>query len=100
MVRDLNNTKLSRLKTFPIDTLKIGQSFVRYLPDDYNDVTIVKSIIGLAKGLDLDIVAEGIENKEQLEFLQSNNCGIGQGYYFSKPSAPHVIEEMLTKKVP
>lgn len=93
-------SSLSRLKTLPINTLKIDQSFVRDLLDDDDDATIVKSIIALAKGLGLDIVAEGIENKEQLEFLQANGCHMGQGYYFAKPSDPSVIEEMLNKKEP
>ena len=78
-------SSLNYLKRFPVDTLKIDQSFVSELPTNPYDETIVKTIISMAHNLDLNIVAEGIETKEQLTFLQEHLCEEGQGYFFSKP---------------
>ncbi|NOR51825.1 MAG: EAL domain-containing protein [Gammaproteobacteria bacterium] len=78
-------SSLSYLKKFPINTLKIDQSFVRDLTIDSEDAAIVKAIISMAESLQLDVVAEGVETVEQLEFLKSNGCGSVQGYLFSKP---------------
>ncbi|HYG13316.1 MAG TPA: EAL domain-containing protein, partial [Methylophilaceae bacterium] len=64
---------------------KIDQTFVRGLPTDKEDVAITTAIISLAQGLGIHVVAEGIENREQLEFLQSLKCDQGQGYIFSRP---------------
>ncbi|MDT8858655.1 EAL domain-containing protein [Alkalihalobacillus sp. MEB130] len=77
-------SSLNYLKQFPIDTLKIDQSFVRELSDQDGE-TIVKTIISMAHNLKLNVVAEGIETKEQLIFLQQHLCNEGQGYFFSKP---------------
>ncbi|WP_096199934.1 sensor domain-containing protein [Bacillus sp. FJAT-45350] len=78
-------SSLNYLKQFPVDTLKIDQSFVRELSNGTSDATIVKTIIAMAHNLNLNVVAEGIETKEQLVFLQEHNCNEGQGYFFSKP---------------
>jgi sensor c-di-GMP phosphodiesterase-like protein len=78
-------SSLSYLKRFPIDILKIDQSFVRDLTVDYDDAAIVKAIISLGKSLDLKVVAEGIETQEQALFLKKEGCDLGQGYFYSKP---------------
>ena len=77
-------SSLSYLQRFPIDVLKIDQSFVRNLNTSSNDTTLVSAIIRLGKSLKLTVIAEGIETLEQLEFLRTHQCDEGQGYYFSK----------------
>jgi diguanylate cyclase (GGDEF)-like protein/PAS domain S-box-containing protein len=78
-------SSLSYLKRFPISILKIDQSFVRELPEDPDDVGIATAVIGLARALELDVVAEGVETREQMEFLRSLGCHRAQGYLFSRP---------------
>ena len=78
-------SSLSHLKRFPIDALKIDQSFVRDLTTDEDDAGIVTAVIGLGKSLHMRVVAEGVETREQLEILQEQGCPQGQGYYFSRP---------------
>ncbi|HUW51299.1 MAG TPA: EAL domain-containing protein [Sulfuricella sp.] len=80
-------SSLSYLKRFPIDTLKIDQSFIRGLPDDTDDTAIAKAIISLARNLGLRVIAEGVETAEQLDFLRSAGCDEIQGYYYSRPLA-------------
>ncbi len=78
-------SSLSYLKLLPVNMLKIDRSFIRDLGIDKNDDAIVRTIIMMAKNLGLDVIAEGVENKLQLEFLLSHDCHKFQGYYFSKP---------------
>ena len=78
-------SSMSYLKKLPINRLKIDKSFVDDLPNSIESVAIVKAIISLAKTFGLSITAEGVENKEQLDFLINENCDEIQGYYFSKP---------------
>ncbi|XJZ27008.1 EAL domain-containing protein [Bacillota bacterium Lsc_1132] len=88
-------SSLNYLKQFPVDTLKIDQSFVRELHNNPNDETIVKTIISMAHNLNLSVVAEGINTKEQLVFLQQHLCDEGQGYLFSKPIPANTLSERL-----
>ncbi|WP_160725238.1 EAL domain-containing protein [Bacillus sp. USDA818B3_A] len=88
-------SSLSYLKELPIDTLKIDQSFVRELHNNPNDEAIVKTIISIAHNLNLKVVAEGIETKEQLIFLQQHLCDQGQGYLFSKPMSAKELDDNL-----
>jgi diguanylate cyclase (GGDEF)-like protein len=77
-------SSLSYLKNFSVNALKIDQSFVHGLPFDKDDVAITTAIISLAQGLEINVVAEGIENAEQLAFLRALHCDRGQGYLFSQ----------------
>lgn len=89
-------SSLNYLKEFPVDTLKIDQSFVRELHNNSSDQTIVKTIISMARNLNMSVVAEGIETREQLVFLQQHLCNEGQGYFFSKPlPAKELSENMM-----
>ncbi|WP_257985459.1 EAL domain-containing protein [Bacillus sp. V5-8f] len=90
-------SSLNYLKQFPVDTLKIDQSFTRELYNNPNDETIVKTIISMAHNLNLTVVAEGIETKEQLMFLQQYFCDEGQGYLISRPVSPQEFESTFDK---
>ncbi len=78
-------SSLSYLKKLPITRLKIDKSFVDDIPNSQESIAIAKAIISLAKSFGIAITAEGVENKEQLDFLINQNCDEIQGYYFSKP---------------
>jgi diguanylate cyclase (GGDEF)-like protein len=86
-------SSLSYLRRFPIDTLKIDQSFVQDIHSDTEEAIIVSAIIAMGKSLKLQVVAEGIETRPQLTFLRSQRCAEGQGYFFSRPV---VAEEFAT----
>jgi len=90
-------SSLSYLKKLPIDKLKIDQSFVKDLPDDEEDSAIAKAVIALAKSLNLRIIAEGVETKEQKDFMIDNGCENIQGYYYSKPLPADKFEILLQK---
>ena len=79
-------SSLSYLSLLPVDALKIDRAFVRGLPDDARAGVLVKAIIALAHGLDLKVVAEGIETEAQLRALRDLGCDTGQGYLFNRPS--------------
>lgn len=84
-------SSLSYLSQLPLDFLKIDREFIRRIPGTRNDVAIVQAIISLAHSLDLDVIAEGIETNEQLQFLQDHDCKIGQGFLFHKPVPPERV---------
>ncbi|MFC6297748.1 EAL domain-containing protein [Pseudomonas sp. CCM 7893] len=88
-------SSLSYLRRFPIDVLKIDQSFIRGLSANSQDAQLIGAIISLGKSLNLHIIAEGVETVEQLDFLKSNLCEEGQGYLFSKPVAADDFARML-----
>jgi len=92
-------SSLSYLLHFPIDTLKIGQSFVQDLENDTggSGQAIVSAVIGIGTSLKQRVVAEGIETRQQLAFLQSHHCAEGQGYYFSRPVAAVEFAALLKK---
>jgi len=91
-------SSLNYLKRFPIDTLKVDRSFVMDITKDDDDKAVVISIIGLAHNLKLEVVAEGVETKEELEFLKAHDCDIIQGYYFSKPLPWHDFVALLKER--
>jgi len=88
-------SSLNYLKRFPIDKLKIDQSFVRDITVDSDDAVIVSTIINMARTLKLKVIAEGVETAEQLFFLKHQECDEMQGYYFSKPMPPEKIISLL-----
>jgi diguanylate cyclase (GGDEF)-like protein/PAS domain S-box-containing protein len=89
-------SNLSYLKRFPINTLKLDKSFVHDIPENANIATIVRSVIHMGQSLHLRVVAEGVENAEQLKFLRAYDCAEGQGYYFSKPVDPSECEALIS----
>ncbi|MDE2427806.1 MAG: EAL domain-containing protein [Burkholderiales bacterium] len=91
-------SSLNYLKKFNVYKLKIDQSFVRDISTDPEDKAIVSAIIGMAKSLGLETIAEGVETAEQLEFLRAQGCAEVQGYYFSKPLPPDQFEEFFRGK--
>jgi EAL domain-containing protein (putative c-di-GMP-specific phosphodiesterase class I) len=88
-------SSLSYLKRFPIDTLKIDRTFVRDVPDDSGDMKIIAAIITLAHGLDIRVVAEGVESAAQLSFMHELHCDAMQGYLFSKPLPAAAFTELM-----
>ena len=88
-------SSLSYLKRLPIDVLKIDKSFVDGIGVDEKSEYIAESIINLSHSLNLKVVAEGVETKEQLGYLDKMKCDVAQGYYFSKPEKFEVIKEMI-----
>jgi len=90
-------SSLSYLRTFPVDTLKIDQQFIKDSETDREVRSIISAIVMMAHALGLDVVAEGVEGKDEFLYLQSINCDIIQGYYFSKP-LPHLEAEIYIKE--
>lgn len=89
---------MSYLKAFPIDTVKIDRSFVSGLPGNREDMAIVRAISSLTETLDLSLVAEGVENEQQLQFLKHIYCPQAQGYFWSRPLTASQFELNILKK--
>jgi diguanylate cyclase (GGDEF)-like protein/PAS domain S-box-containing protein len=91
-------SSLNYLKRFPIDTLKIDKTFVADVCKDPHDTAIVRAIITLGHALDLTVIAEGVETREQLQYLSSLGCDVVQGFLFSKSLAAAAFEELLVEQ--
>ncbi|MDO8651570.1 MAG: EAL domain-containing protein [Undibacterium sp.] len=90
-------SSLSYLKRFPINTLKIDRSFIQGIPQDQDDCAIASAIISMAKQLKHKVIAEGVENSEQFNFLKQAGCDEIQGYLFSRPVSADKLSELLIK---
>ncbi|WP_293267091.1 EAL domain-containing protein [Neptunomonas sp.] len=93
-------SSMSYLKRFPINKLKIDQSFVQDLPDDSDDAAIVKATIALAHALNMTVIAEGVETEAQFQFLKGQQCEEIQGYFFSRPLPAHELTSLLKQEFP
>lgn len=92
-------SSLALLKRLPINRLKIDRSFVKDIPNDEEDVAIIKSIIALADSLNLDLIAEGVETREQIDFLVENGCIYIQGHYYSQPLPAQKMKQALLRNI-
>ncbi len=92
-------SSLSYLKKLPISKLKIDQSFVKELPDNIEDAAISRAVIVLAQSLDLEIIAEGVETKAQIDMLMESGCDFFQGYYYSRPIPSDEMTEFLFSRL-
>jgi diguanylate cyclase (GGDEF)-like protein/PAS domain S-box-containing protein len=93
-------SSLSQLKQFPIDALKVDQSFVHGITTDPDDALIVSAAISMGRSLKQRVIAEGVETREQLAFIQAQRCGEGQGYYFSQAVTGAQFAELLQTGIP
>ena len=92
-------SSLNHLKRFPIDTLKIDRSFVRTITTNSDDASIVCAVISMGRNLHMRVVAEGVETRAQLSFLQDRGCPFGQGYYFSQPLTGQACTQVLRRGI-
>lgn len=90
-------SSLSYLKKFPIDALKIDKSFVAEVMNDKDDAEIIATIISMARNLRVSVIAEGVENEEQLQFLRKQKCTEAQGYFFSRPMDALELQPLLAR---
>lgn len=88
-------SSLAYLKNFPIDSLKIDRSFIKNLPEDKKNTAIISAVIALARNLGIKSIAEGIETREQLNFVEMEGCDLAQGYYFSRPLPEDQMNDLL-----
>jgi len=91
-------SSLSFLRRFPIDTVKIDRSFVNDMTTDADDASIVRAVIGMGESLHLQVVAEGIETREQLAYLRRHGCPEGQGFYLGRPAVGEEFAELLGRR--
>jgi EAL domain-containing protein (putative c-di-GMP-specific phosphodiesterase class I) len=88
-------SSMSHLKNFPVDRLKIDRSFVKGVTSDPDDEAITMAVLSMAKSMHLGVVAEGVENQEQLDFFQERLCEQVQGYYLSRPVPPEDLADLV-----
>ncbi|MDP9146031.1 MAG: EAL domain-containing protein [Acidobacteriota bacterium] len=93
-------SSLSYLRQFPIDTLKVDQSFVHEINADTDEATIISAVINMGGSLNRRVIAEGVETTEQLSFLRAHGCDEGQGFYFSRPLPATKFAELLRTGMP
>ncbi len=93
-------SSLSQIRYLPVDTLKIDRSFIRNIPKDSEDRAITQAIIRMGKILRMAVVAEGVETKEQMDFLREQSCDEMKGFYFSKPVTPEMFAKLLGRMPP
>ena len=91
-------SSLSYIKRFPVDVLKIDRSFVRGLPDDEGDASLVDAILAMAQSMGLQVVAEGVETEEQSQFLRNLGCDRLQGFYYGKPMPAQELKAWIAKQ--
>jgi diguanylate cyclase (GGDEF)-like protein len=89
------HSSLGYLKYLPIDTIKVDRSFIRDIPGDSGDMKITRAVIAMAHALRLKVVAEGVENAEQLKFLRAQHCDAAQGYFLYRPIPADEVAEVL-----
>lgn len=90
-------SSLSYLKNLPLDILKIDRSFIRDILIDESDASLVEAVLAIAKNFSLEVIAEGVEESKQAEFLIDRHCQYAQGYYYSKPITGEQFKKMLTQ---
>ena len=88
-------SSMAYLQRLPLDQLKIDQSFVRGLPDDKGNIAIVRAILSMAEGLELEVIVEGVEHPAQQDILRLHGCRHFQGYLFGKPMSVDAFLELL-----
>jgi diguanylate cyclase (GGDEF)-like protein/PAS domain S-box-containing protein len=92
-------SSLNYLKKFPINIIKLDKSFIDAISENGIDTLLIKNILTLAHDLEFEVIAEGIETKEQLEFLKQHYCGSGQGYLLGRPAPEDILHELLRKQL-
>jgi len=90
-------SSLGYLHRYPLHIIKVDKSFITKAPDDERLKAISRAIIGLGRGLNMDVIAEGIETPEQMDFLHTEGCHLVQGYWFSRPQSASNIHPVLLK---
>lgn len=96
--KGVSGAPILELKDLPVDILKIDRSFIMEIPEKKDDMAITRTILSMARELGLKVVAEGVETKEQLDFLRAHNCEMMQGFFFSPPVPPDEFELLLREK--
>ena len=91
-------SSLSYLHKLPIQTLKIDRTFLKENRINKGDNTIINTIVAMARGLNLNVIAEGVETQAQLDYLREIECSEAQGFLFGKPLPPDVISQLLTQE--
>jgi EAL domain-containing protein (putative c-di-GMP-specific phosphodiesterase class I) len=91
-------SSLHYLRRLPLDSLKIDRSFVREIRSGSHDATIITAMIAMARSLKLNVIAEGVETREQADFLRAHDCPEIQGYFFSEPLAPEAMRSLLREQ--